>query len=109
MSLSGYSSPAPPVNDPDRPHITHALANLLPRFEPEAYATLKEDVRQHGVRLPILVTSTGEILDGRHRAQACRELGVDCPTMAITGEDDLFSAVLSLNHYRRHLPPEQLA
>jgi ParB-like chromosome segregation protein Spo0J len=84
----------------------HPLTARLPSMSPEEYARLKEDIRTHGVRLPV-VTLEHQILDGRHRAQACRELGIACPTVEAAG--DPAALVASLNLHRRHLAPDQIA
>ena len=45
---------------------------------------------------------------GRHRYRACLELGIECPTKVITdaSPNDI---VASLNIFRRHLTPSQIA
>jgi ParB-like chromosome segregation protein Spo0J len=99
---------------PEATARTHPLTNLFPYFTSQSYAELKEDIRRHGVRLPIFVTGDGLILDGRHREQAARELGIDCPRTVVNldeeqSRNELFSLVLSANLYRRHMTPEQIA
>jgi hypothetical protein len=96
---------------PEATARTHPLANLFPYFTSQSYAELKEDIRRHGVRLPIFVTVDGLILDGRHREQAARELGIECPRIVVdeTRPESLLAIVTSMNVYRRHLSPGQLA
>jgi hypothetical protein len=72
----------------------------------EDFAALVEDIRRHGVRTPILIHA-GQILDGRHRYRACREVGIPCPTVAWNGSD-LWFEVQSRNLIRRHLSKEQV-
>jgi ParB-like chromosome segregation protein Spo0J len=72
----------------------------------DEFAALKEDIRQHGVKVPILVHG-GQILDGRHRFRACRELGIPCRTMEWNGHDPWLE-VQSRNLLRRHLAKEQI-
>lgn len=56
----------------------HGLADLFPLIEDSAFDDLVEDIRQHGVRDP-MVLHDGQILDGRNRYRALVEL-------ATTGE-----------------------
>lgn len=55
---------------------------------------------------PALVTY--RVIDGRHRARACEELGIDPETEVYEG-DDLVAFVVSLNLHRRHLDESQRA
>jgi len=59
----------------------HPLANLLPRMTPGEFGALVEDIRLLGwLREPIVLLE-GKILDGRHRADACEQLGIDPATV----------------------------
>jgi ParB-like chromosome segregation protein Spo0J len=79
---------------------------LFPELSAADYAALKEDIRLHGVKVPILVHG-GQILDGRHRYQACRELGVRCLVVEWNGFDPWLE-VQSRNLVRRHLAKDQV-
>src|SRR5262245_11513701 len=85
----------------------HPLAKLFPLLEGAEFADLVEDVRQHGVREPIVLYENA-ILDGRNRYRAALEAGVDCPGEAYEGDDPL-AFVVSLNLKRRHLDESQRA
>jgi hypothetical protein len=90
----------------------HEAANLFPKLEEEEYQKLKEDIRRDGVQMPVVLSAGGSILDGRHRARACRELGIPVPTITWRGEFEGKSPVeyvWSLNGLRRHLSKSQLA
>jgi hypothetical protein len=65
------------------------------------------DIRQHGVREPIVLYQ-GAILDGRNRWRASFEAGVECPTVDYEGEDPV-GFVVSRNLRRRHLSESQRA
>lgn len=52
----------------------HRFANLFPLIEGKAFEELRESVRKHGLRDPI-VLHQGQILDGRNRYRACRMEG----------------------------------
>src|SRR5258708_39334578 len=84
----------------------HPVATLFPTMDNTDFVALKEDIRQHGVKVPILVHG-GEILDGRHRYRACRELGQRCPAVEGNGSHPWLE-VQSRNLLRRHLAKEQV-
>jgi len=86
--------------------IPHPVAMLFPELSAADYAALKEDIRLHGVKVPIVVHG-GQILDGRHRYRACRELGVRCLVMEWNGYDPWIE-VQSRNLVRRHLAKDQV-
>jgi len=71
------------------------------------YAALKADIAVHGLREPIWIQNDA-IIDGRHRWQACEELGIGCASREYEG-DDLVAFVISLNLNRRHLNESQRA
>jgi len=64
----------------------HPLAKLFPDMPDADFAALVEDVRQNGVKIPILIYR-GRILDGRQRYRACQKLNVACPTVIWNGRD----------------------
>ncbi len=83
---------------------------LFPVLSDDEYESLKQDIADRGVLVPVEYDEHGAILDGHHRVRACRELGIkDWPTVTRGGMDDEAKAehVLSLNLSRRHLTPEQ--
>lgn len=89
----------------------HSVANLFPMMGNDEYAALVADIHQHGQREPIWLLD-GQIIDGRNRWQACRDLGIQPITRDYTGPADMSSLiafVVSLNLKRRHLDKGQLA
>jgi len=73
------------------------------------YAALRDDIEAHGQREPIWVFD-GQIIDGRHRAQACEDLGIEPAVREYDGdESSLVAFVVSLNLHRRHLDESQRA
>jgi DNA adenine methylase len=88
---------------------------LMPAMTPEQYAELKEDIRAHGVLIPIEYDQEGNILDGHHRYQAFTELieeGADLPlydkiVRKFSNEEEKIAYVVALNVKRRHLTSEQ--
>jgi hypothetical protein len=101
--------------DPDRGRLmtddpdcrTHPLAELFPLIEGEAFAELVEDIREHGLRDPVVMLD-GMILDGRNRWRAAHAAGVPIRTVAFEG-DDPRAYVVSVNLRRRHLTKGQQA
>jgi hypothetical protein len=84
----------------------HPVAALFPDMPEADFASLLEDIRQHGVKIPILV-HRGQILDGRQRYRACLKLKKPCPTVRWNGRDPWLE-VQSRNLMRRHLAKEQV-
>jgi hypothetical protein len=79
---------------------------ILPPLKPEEYARLKADIAAHGVLEPVVVDNTGDIIDGYHRLQICRELKItNYQTVVVTGLSDAekVSETLSRNISRRQL------
>ena len=92
---------------PPEPVRFHDYANLFPILHGEALDALREDIRLHGVREPVVFLG-GAILDGRNRYQCARDLGVECPRVEYEGDDPL-GFVISHNLHRRHLTESQRA
>jgi len=99
----------PQRQQPNRADI-HPAAILLPDPTTEEYERLKEDIRQNGLRLPVVLTPDGRILDGRTRVRACAELGIPYITRDATMDEmlDPVAFVLSMNAARRHLTGDQV-
>lgn len=85
----------------------HPLAELFPLIEGQAYWDLVADIREHGVREPVVMLD-GMVLDGRNRYLAAREAGRPIPAVQYEG-DDPAAYVISLNLKRRHLNDAQRA
>jgi hypothetical protein len=99
----------------------HPLAEIFPLLKGEEFDELVTDIRANGVRLPVVVTPAGLILDGRNRFRACRQIdnmrGEDrIPEHARlrvrvleAPEDQWPDFVMSLNVHRRHMSALQRA
>lgn len=88
----------------------HELADAMPRMDEEQFAGLVEEIRENGLRVPI-VTYQGRILDGRHRAAACAAAGVAPRYVESRARNDAEALleVVALNVRRRHLSASQRA
>ena len=92
---------------PEEPVRWHEYANLFPMLNGEPFDALVEDIKQNGVREPIVMLGSA-ILDGRNRYMAARQLGIECPVRQYQGDDPL-AFVISHNLHRRHLSESQRA
>ena len=87
----------------------HQVADIFPEMSGAEYAALRENIREFGQREPAWVWR-GQLVDGRHRARACADLGIELQTREYDGdESSLVSFVVSLNLHRRHLDESQRA
>ena len=84
----------------------HPAAELFPPMTEPEFLGLKEDIREHGQREAIVVWK-GDLIDGRHRLRACRELGIEPEIAELMDETDPWQYVVSHNLHRRHLTTAQ--
>lgn len=78
---------------------------VMPDLSDEEYRALKEDIRENGVKVPVVVDEDDQIIDGHHRVRACEELGIeDYPVRAVYGKSDAEKQRMAwrLNMQRRH-------
>jgi hypothetical protein len=101
--------PAPPQQpEPDLGLPVHEVAGLFPLPTEEEYRQLKNDIAARGQLVPAWVYE-GKLIDGRSRARAWRELGLDLRVQEWDGRGSLVAFVVSLNLHRRHLSESQRA
>jgi len=96
----------PETDVPEYP--IHEIAALFPEMSPDDYAALRGDIAERGLQEPIWLYD-GQIIDGRHRYWACREVGRKPRFRTWTGGSSLTEFVVSLNLHRRHLNAAQKA
>ena len=85
----------------------HPLAELLLPMEGDELRLLAEDIAARGQRHPIILYE-GEILDGRARYLACKEIGLE-PNSVIYSGNDPIGEVISVNYRRGHKNESQRA
>lgn len=72
----------------DYEYTPHPCAVMLPERSGRDYEDLKTGIRLHGLQYPIEVQKgTRNLLKGRHRLRACRELGVEPKVQEVEIED----------------------
>ena len=76
----------------------HPDAHRIPAMTAEEYESFLADVAEGGVQVPLEITRTGVVLDGRHRLRAACELGLrSVPVRVVSPEAEvghMFSAAL---------------
>jgi len=85
----------------------HEYCKLFPPMPEDQFNALKDDIRDNGLRHPIVLFEN-KILDGRHRYLACLRLGRQPVSVIYDGNDPL-GFVISHNLNRRHLDESQRA
>ena len=84
------------------------LALLYTQIPPPEFQALVESIREGGLRRPITLWR-GQIVDGRHRYEACLQAGVEPHFVELPGDADALSYVLDENSARRHMSDSQRA
>lgn len=101
---------APRLSLPEGPY------QLLPPLSDEEWSMLREDIRAHGVLVPIVLDDAGNVLDGHHRLACIASLELETPGLTIPydtevrrnlTEDGKRDFVIALNLKRRHLTADQ--
>ena len=87
----------------------HPLARAIPKMSEQEFLHLGEDIKQHGVQVPI-VPFDGQVLDGRHRVAVAAALRVPVRIDQLDGDEAAArDHVVSLNLQRRNLNIPQRA
>ena len=86
----------------------HPVVNIFPPMAPAEFAELKKDIQAHGQQHPIVVWQN-QLIDGRHRLQACNELDIDPDIIELDDDADPVQFAISQNLHRRHLNESQRA
>ena len=93
--------------DPNAEVNIHKFAAEFPLMEGDEYEQFKGSIKL-GQQSPVIMLN-GELLDGRNRLKACRELGIKTMAVEYRGEKTAEELITDLNIHRRHLTPGQRA
>ena len=95
------------------PYEVHPFADKFPLIEGEEFEELVADIKEHGLREPILLSSDGQVLiDGRNRYRACEAADSTPRLKRLEGhytEAMILDLIISANVERRHLDAGQRA
>lgn len=83
---------------------------VMPPLTEQEYQELKSSIAEHGVQVAIEYDEDGNVLDGHHRIQFCKELGIQNIPKVVKvgmGEQQKLDYALMVKTTRRHLNREQ--
>ena len=78
----------------------HPLAAIFPMMSEGELQDLADDIKEHGLRQPIVIDADGVLIDGRNRLKACKMAEVEPTFVRLDGEDPA-AYILSANVERR--------
>lgn len=90
--------------------LAESKYHIFPDLPPTEYAELKASAEKHGIQVPIIEDEEGNVIDGKHRKQISRELGIECPhiTRHFASEAEKMEVAAAVNAKRRsHLNGKQ--
>lgn len=76
--------------------------NCYPMLSDEELDLLAENIKTNGLLDPIIVTESGELIDGRNRLEACKRAGVEPHFSIFEGEPEDIGAFVRSKNERRH-------
>ena len=84
---------------------TKEYLNLITPLSKVEFDLLKQSIKEEGLHIPIVVNKQGIVLDGHHRFQACKELGIPLKYQTKEFKDSLEEKqfVIEVNLRRRQL------
>ena len=87
----------------------HPVAALFPMLADDELKELAIDIKQNGLKFPIILDVEGKtLIDGRNRLKACELAGVEPRFERLNGEDTV-AFIMSANMARRDLTQNQKA
>jgi hypothetical protein len=110
-----FSSAVFKTESPPRQKFTiHPLAAKFPDIPLKEFQELKNSIKTDGQLSPIVINEADQILEGRHRYQACQELGIEPTTIQFRdvlgekfGQVSEAKFIFDSNYHRRHLSDDQ--
>lgn len=73
----------------------------------DEYASLVEDIAANGLLDPIILTSEGQLVDGRNRLRACGEAGVEPKFVSLPADADPFAVAVAKNEHKNYTTGQQ--
>lgn len=96
----------------DKLKIKEEYRDLIPKPAKDDLERLKEDIRENGIRIPIIINEENTILDGHQRfdiAQEYNQREIPCVRMRFNNELEEKRFIIALNFHRRQLNTAQRA
>ena len=84
------------------------LALIFPPLSTPEFQSLVDSIRERGLQKPITLYG-GQIIDGRHRYEACLQAGVEPRFQELPDEANSLDHVMDENSARRHMNESQRA
>ena len=88
----------------DGKYILSPVALIFPHLSPSEFQQMVESVRERGLEKPITLWQ-GQIIDGRHRYEACLLAGVEPRFQKLPGDHNPLDRVM--DEKRRQAPHER--
>ena len=92
----------------DGKYILSPMALLFPELSPSEFQQMVESIAQRGLQNPI-TRWRGQIIDGRHRYEACLLAGVEPRFQDLPDDANPLELVMDQNASRRHMSESQRA
>lgn len=73
----------------------------------DEFTSLVEDIAANGLLDPIILTSSGQLVDGRNRLRACAEAGVEPTFVALPADADPFAVAVAKNEHKNYTTGQQ--
>lgn len=86
----------------------HPLSAAFPAMQADEYQELKDNIENNGVLNPITLHD-GMVLDGWHRYNAARDVGMPCQSVELRADVDPGDFVVAQNKARRNMTASQKA
>lgn len=97
VEIAAVTTADMPPPETERPPLHDVLA-FIPEVGPDELEVLRKDIRENGLRQPVLVDAQGRLVDGRARWAICAKLGIVPDATIVAG--DAWRASLEANRVR---------
>jgi len=85
-------------------------STLLPTIDAKSYESLKKNIMENGIKVPLIINTNNILLDGYTRLKIARELGLKKVPCLIKHFDNMLEEklfIITVNVHRRHLNTTQ--